>query len=331
MDEQGDFGAGQTVSDDAIVAAIAAKRKAATGESPSAPAGEPAQQQAAAVEQAAQPAEEQQPAEPEQQSAIDLASVRVPVTYRGEDGKDVTEELSVDDLRKGFQGHRDYARLTKEVADERGKVAQTVDRATAEARKAYLDGLTTMQNLAVRVIAPELANVDWAKLAQENPTQYVALRGKADQLTSLLGAIKAQGETQTQQQKAKDQEARTRAAGEAVATLRREIPGWSDEHYNRLLTGAVKTYGYALEDYGNRTDARDIMVLNDALKYRELMAKKPATEAALKAAPQTLRPGATPARTDQDEARITKAKKALEGSGEIDDAVALMRAKRQRG
>lgn len=255
---------------------------------------------------------------------------RLSVTYKGDDGADVTEEVPLNEVKAGYMRMKDHTHKTMELAKERADIPKQAEAAVTEARKQYLDGLNHLKQLVVASVLPELQGVDWVKLSQENPSEYVRLRGRQDQAQNVLRAIQAQEETQKAQATAKEGETRQRKIADTIATLKREIPGYTDQLYTGLLQGAVKHYGYEPENYASRIDARDILVLNDAIKYRELMAKKPATEAALKNAPAALKPGAVVGKTDIDQARIERSRKALQESGEVDDAVGLLRAKRAR-
>lgn len=320
----------QEPSEQDVMAAIRAKRVAAG----TAPAQEQQQtqqeEQASGTPNAADPAAGEAQQQGEQASALEPAGGRYTVKVKGDDGAETTEEVTLDELTSGYLRNRDYTLKTQEVAKARSELPQQLEKAAAEARGEYLKGLQQIEQFVQAVVAPEFRGIDWEQLSKENPAEWIRLANRRAQVENTLKVVRSQTETQRLQAEAKEKEARKARADESISTLKREIPGWNDEIYNKLLAGASKAYGYTTQEYGDRLDARDLLVLNDALKYRDLMAKKPAATEALRNAPAAIRPGASVPRTDIDQARVEKARKALSESGDVDDAVALMRAKRTR-
>ncbi len=70
---------------------------------------------------------------------------------------------------------------------------------------------------------------------------------------------------------------------------------------------------------------------NDALKYRELMSGKPSAQQKVeKASPLAVKPGAGQTPQDKRQSQVEKARETARKSGSVDDALALMQAKRRR-
>lgn len=127
------------------------------------------------------------------------------------------------------------------------------------------------------------------------------------------------GETQAQ--------ARERIARESEA-LRTAIPALKDPAkakalWETLTTGAVKNYGFTEEEAGGISDHRMVLVLRDALAYRQLKAKAPQVREEV-----TKRPVAPAARRQDPRAqgnrdRVARSER-LRQTGSMEDAIAAL-------
>jgi len=277
-----------------------------------------------------QPLEGELPAE---ELAVE-APPTLKVTIKDDEGKDVEQELPVDEVRSGYMRHADYTRKTQALAKERAQIPQQLaesNRAVTETREQFSQALQHLQALAVNAAAPELQGVDWNRLAVENPSEHVRLTQRANHLNATLTQIQNAQKQVAEQAQAQHKKALQEAAMSARETLNREIPGgWNDSLYQKITKGAVDHYGYTQDEFLNFTDARTILMANDALKYRELLAGKPKAQHTVGKAPLAVRPGAAPTPSDRRQSVVEKARETARKSGSVEDALALMQAKRAR-
>ena len=301
-------------------------------EDPNPQAAEPAATGDQPVE--GQPAEGQIPEGDAQ--AIDAGALppTIKVTIKDDDGKDVEQELPVDEVRSGYMRHADYTRKTQALAKERAALPQQIaesKRIATESQQQFVQQLQQFQQFVIQAAAPELQGVDWNRLAVENPGEHVRLTQRANQVNATLAQIQNQQKRIAAQAEAQHKQEKQQSAVQARETLNREIPGgWNDDLYVKITKGAVNHYGYTPEEFGTITDARTIIMANDALKYRELVSGKPIAQQKVEKAPLTVRPGAAPTQTEKARTQIEKARDVARKSGSVDDAVALMQAKRAR-
>ena len=175
--------------------------------------------------------------------------------------------------------------------------------------------------------APELQNVDWNKLANEDPAEFVRLSAKAQQLTGSLKAIDAE---MHKAQEAKQEEFKTalaKAVQESVEVLQRDIPGWGNEKYRELMKVGTEDYGFSQDEIANVYDARVIKMLHDAHQWRQLQKAKPAVEKKLVTVPKVLKPGTQNQQTNPAQKNLQEANTRLRKSGKPDDFAALLLAK----
>lgn len=263
----------------------------------------------------------------------DLSAVKVPVTYKGDDGSDITEELPLEEIRSGYMRQRDYTAKTQEVSRARAAIPLAVEQGVSEARNQYVQSLQQFQALVQTLAAPELVNVDWQKLAQENPAEYVAKSARAQQIQGVLQALAQNQEGERQRVFAATKQAAEQEARQSVELLKTAIPNFSAEKYQGLIQGAVKEYGkYGLktEEVAGITGAVPFIVIHDALAYRALMAKKPGVTNKVNTAPVAIKPGASKTRADAVNARTKPLQERLAKTGDLQDAVALYSARQRR-
>lgn len=259
----------------------------------------------------------------------------IKVIVKGDDGKDVEQEVPLDEVRSGYMRHADYTRKTQQLATERKQIPQKLaeaDRFVQERSQHFDHALQNIEAFVVQAISPELQNVNWQQLAQENPNEYVRLNQRAQQVNATLQQIRNHRQEVAKQ----SEQQRTRSMQESAAasreTLNREIPGgWNDDLYAKLQKGAVNHYGFVPEEIGNVVDARIMMAIHDGLKYRELQSGKPITQQRIAGAPQlAVKPGATATGADKRQSAVETARAKAQKSGSVDDALAVLQAKRAR-
>lgn len=256
-----------------------------------------------------------------------LEAIELEVTVKGEDGKDVVEKLPVKALREGYMRQKDYQRKTAEVARQRDAVGEQVRQAVESERTAYQTQLQQVQALLVETVAPELKDANWNDLAANNPFEYVRLRNRADQIAQALSTIQAKQKELTAKQQAEQDATRKTLVAKARETLEADIPGWNDNLYQTLMKSSEK-HGFKPEEVATWLDPRAIKLLHKANLYDQLKADKqtPAPEKRVTVPPKVVRPG-TAQNTNPRQQQEQGAMKRLQGSGKIEDAAAVIRAR----
>lgn len=254
-----------------------------------------------------------------------LEAIELETTYKGDDGKDITEKLPVKALREGYMRQKDYQRKTAEVARQRDAVGEQVRQAVESERSAYQTSLQQMQALLVETVAPELKDVNWNDLAANNAFEYVRLRNRADQIAQAFSKVQASQQEVTAKQKTEQDAARQKLAAKARETLEADIPNWNDTLYQTLMKSGEK-YGYKPEEVATWIDPRAIKLLHKAHQFDQLQAEKtaPSADKRVSVPPKVVRPGAAQ-NVNQQAQREQSAMKQLQSSGKIQDAAAVIR------
>jgi hypothetical protein len=296
------------------------------------------QQEAEAQAQATPPAEqpateqatEQPPAEsPAEQEVVkwdEVKDVKIKVPMKNGD-KEWEEELTLHDLREGHMMRKDYLQKTQEVAEQRRQTEAQTAQAVEKERGQYLEALGALRKTVLAAATPELSNVDWSKLAAENPAEYVRLQNRAREFNEAMQRISFEEEKVQIQQSQERQKRRDLAVDESRVKLKEAIPQWNDDLYQSLLKRSYDTYGFKPDEMREVYDDRIMRVLHDAHQWRAMQEGKPLAEKKVSTVPSVLRPGNAKPKVDPRTQELTKARDALAANGnDMDAAAAVMGA-----
>lgn len=245
---------------------------------------------------------------------------RYAVTVDGE-----TLELDEEELKAGYRMAAHNTRTAQALGDEKRAFeaeAQVVRQKEAE----YAQGLTQLRQALEKITGEP----NWAERRKVLPPDEF-LKEKADWEASKaeVDALKRhEAEIQAQAQKTQAEQFQQYRRAEQDKLLA-AIPEWSDgekakTEHAKLITVA-KQYGYTEQDMLSVTDHRAILVLRDAMKYRELH-REPNAQTKAKVAPiKTARPG-TPERPRPNEAQQKLIDRAAKTGHQKDAMAAILGA-----
>lgn len=240
---------------------------------------------------------------PERWHEFDEEELEIPVKLKVQ-GEEV--EVPLREALQGYQRQADYTRKTQELKAQREEAANVRDEATrmAETYRQQLDvlGRFVGQNL--------------------DPTTRQVLAQSYERAVADAQAAQAHALQETLE---REHEALTEA-------LDWDSPESVEEGKTYLAEGAQEVYGFEPEVLSQLTDHRALVVLHDALRYREMREKADGTLAAArkgrKGSGRTLTPGT---RNPSDGSRRTRATKELQARRErlrrtnrLDDAAAVI-------
>lgn len=277
----------------------------------------------------AKPAAETPPADatqPEQEVVKwdEVKDVKIKVPMKDGD-KEWEEEVSLEQLRAERMMQADYTRKTQEVAERERQADAKAQQAVEKERSQYLEALGALHAAVQQAATPELANVDWNKLAAENPAEYVRLSNRAREVNEAMQRIRFE-EEKVQSQQSKERQARLdQAVAESQKKLKEAIPTWNDDLYQSLLKRGVDTYGFKYDEMGEVWDHRIMRVLHDAHQWQAMQQGKPLAEKKVVTVPNVLRPGNAKPKVDQKVQELQQTRTRLTANpNDIDAAAALM-------
>ena len=254
---------------------------------------------------------------------VDVYSVKV-------DGEEI--EVSLEELVSGYHRQSDYTKKTQEISEERKAI---------EEYKNQFDGQMTQLNQerqqyqqALGQLGQQLsaglnryANVDWAKLKQDDPIEYVTKRDEFRSEQERIQAVQQQQGQIAHQQQQEFAHAHQKAVAEEGRKLHDLIPNWSDPVEQPKIAGQIRTYGlgqgYSKEEIDGLVDARSVNVLLKAMKYDALQSADIKTKK-VKNKPKMVKAGAKRAKADSAKRRKADSMKRLRKTGDTKDAARLL-------
>jgi hypothetical protein len=241
------------------------------------------------------------------------------------DGKEF--EVTLDELRAGYQRQSDFTRKSQEIAAQRAqleaenaKVAE--DKEAAESARSkyeqYIQSVPMLSMMADDTIAKavnRLKSPEMVTLAKEDPSEYLAQRAELERVIAEQSDSKnrmvAQYNEFQQQFTAQRQAVLQDTLQRANELLNKEVEGWADGSAKKAIaTYALEQAELTEEEINSLYDHRYVKILNKARLYDELMSNKDAVAKKVgKAPPKVLAPGNTQAEGEDDFS--TRKKKAL--------------------
>ncbi len=240
----------------------------------------------------------------------------IPVTVNGKEERWTLDQLKQSAAGQGYinQKMQENAALEKQYKQQAQALAQQQQQVLAMYQQAQQGGLQ-----APTPPSKELFDQDPIGYMEAKLTYDEAKAAHDQQLVQLRGM---------QQQQAQQQQAARQAhLAQQAEVLKQYIPEIVDpEKGEKLKAGIIDTgvhYGFTPEEMAGVTDARYVRALNDARKYRQLIANKKKSQSKADGVRPVVKAGAKK-RSDGQAATRKKAQQRLQKTGSIDDALSLM-------
>ena len=254
--------------------------------------------------------EDDEDADEAEESTPELYTVKV-------DGKE--EQVSLDDLKRGYSGQQYVQKGMQEAANLR-KQAEQVYQALMNER--------AMVAQAIQGGIPQPPAEPSKEMFESDPIGFMEAKLKYDDQLKEYNEQMGQFQQIAEQQGQAQQAAQRAYLEREMETLKQVVPEFADPQKasqvrDRLVTMGQEIYGYEPNEISAVMDHRAIRVLNDAIKYQELMSGKKQAEKKAKPKPKrTVRAGAKKTASNANAERQTRQK--LKKSGSINDALSLI-------
>ncbi len=236
------------------------------------------------------------------------------------DGKEV--EVTLDELQKGYSRTQDYTRKTQQVAEAR-KAAEAELQAIRAEREQYAQLLGALSEQVKTAADPK---IDWDRLYNEDPIEYVRQREVMRENREKAAAIQAEQQRLAEiSQKEQMEQFQAVKAKESDALLE-ALPTWKDpakaKAEKAMLVEFGQKMGFTPQELGNIYDHRVVLALRKAALYDQMQAKRQGIKPVVNNGPKPAKPGAA-GRVSQmsDSARATQR---LAKTGRVQDAASAI-------
>ena len=232
-------------------------------------------------------------------------------------------ELSVnlEELIQGYQRNADYTRKTQELAQERNQSSEFVERSKKDV-EAKLQKLNELNNAAQAQLQQEYAEVDFEKLYDEDPVEAARLEHKMRKKHEQLAQV------QQQTQELQSQEF-NKYLGEQQKLLSQKIPEFMDEQKGPRFKQQMRDYlgniGFNDNEINSVYDHRYVMLVKDAMSYRNLQKAKPGIKKKVANAPKVVKGGVAKSKGQADAEAKRQQLSKLRKTGQVRDAAKFFR------
>ena len=245
----------------------------------------------------------------EEQEQPQVFSVKV-------DGKEV--EVTLDELQKGYSRTQDYTRKTQQIAEVRKQTEVELQAVRAE-REQYAQLLSALESQVQQVAQP---NIDWDRLYQEDPIEWVRQREVMRENQEKAAAIQSEQQRLSQlsqQEQAQFMQQKLQHEQEALLAA---IPDWKDakkaQAEKALLVEFGQKIGFTPEELKSVVDHRAVLMLRKAALYDQMMSKRGNIKPVINNGPRPAKPGAAGRVSNTTEA--VRAQQRVAKTGRVDDA-----------
>jgi len=245
----------------------------------------------------------------EEQEQPQVFSVKV-------DGKEV--EVTLDELQKGYSRTQDYTRKTQQIAEVRKQTEAELQAVRAE-REQYAQLLSALEAQVQQVAQP---NIDWDRLYQEDPIEWVRQREVMRENQEKSAAIQSEQQRLaqlSQQEQAQFMQQKLQQEQEALLAA---IPDWKDakkaQAEKALLVEFGQKIGFTPDELKSVVDHRAVLMLRKAALYDQMMSKRGNIKPVTNNGPRPAKPGAAGRVSNTTEA--VRAQQRVAKTGRVDDA-----------
>lgn len=255
-------------------------------------------------------------------------SLKVPVKVDG-----TPAEATIADLVKSYQ--------MGEAADKRLEDAKTKARALTEEAGQLKQAVETQLSVAGKLIASLESGLDdeasdIAKLREDDPAEYSArkedLRDRRQALEKLKRDAVADFEKAREGEQTQQTERQNEFLQQQHTMLLERLPEWRDADKAKAEKSELVSYllnqGFEQQDVMQAADHRLILLARKAMLFDRSQTKTNVAKKKVAKVPKVMKPGAPKPQEQVNREQVDQARQRLRKSGTMDDAMALLRAKR---
>jgi len=236
------------------------------------------------------------------------------------DGTDY--EVTQDELIQGYQRNADYTRKTQELAVEKQQSSEFVERSKKDV-EAKLAQLTQLNQAAQAQLQEEYANIDFEKLYDEDPVEAARLEHKMRKKHEQLAQVQQQTQQLQTQEFQKYLEEQQKQLNIKLPELSHPEKG---QQFKKQMRDYLSSVGFNAQEIDSVYDHRYVMLVRDAMSYRNLQKAKPQIKKKAVNAPKVVKSGVSKSKGQQQAEAKRQQLSKLRKSGSVQDAAKFFRS-----
>ena len=231
-------------------------------------------------------------------------------------------EVTQDELIQGYQRNADYTRKTQELAAEKQQTSDFVERSKkdVETKIAKLDQL----NQAAQVqLQQEYAQVDFEKLYDEDPVEAARLEHKMRKKNEQLQQVQQQTQQLQMEEFNKYLEEQQKQMTVKIPEMTHPEKG---PQFRKQMRDYLSSVGFNNQEIDSVYDHRYVLLVRDAMAYRNLQKAKPQIKKKAVNAPKVVKSGVSKSKGQQAAEAKRQQLSRLKKTGKVADAAKIFRS-----
>ena len=180
-------------------------------------------------------------------------------------------DVTLDELRNGYSRDADYRRKTEDLAFERKQFQSDAEKQRQDLSSKF-DEVNQALSYAQQQLNQEISSADLTKLYEEDPTEAARIDHRLRRKQEMLNDSIRKTEAARKQEKQK-------YVMEQHQLLKTKLPELSDPEKAAVLSRDINTnmkaYGFTDTEINSVSDHRIVLLVRDAIKYRNMQSSKP--------------------------------------------------------
>lgn len=229
------------------------------------------------------------------------------------------QEVTLDELKRGYSGQKYIQKGMAEAAEMRKQIEQ-MQQETSQRQQMLNQMINQVQQNGIPVV-PEYPSEE---LRESDPLGFLEAEANYRRAVEKRQQWDNQQRYLAQQQAAQEQQMNNQFLEQQAMRLAEWMPEFADPEkrtvfVQEMSSKAKKHYNLTDEQIGTVKTAEEVMILNDALKWRELQAKTGQAQKKAQGARPVVQPAAKRAASTGKANQAKKAKSAMKRTGSPDD------------
>lgn len=239
-------------------------------------------------------------------------------------------DVTLSELRDGYQMEADYRRKTSELAEKRKEFDAEREHLTNELNTQFKEA-QNLTGLLEQSLLAEFQAVDWNGLRQSDPAEFAARKQEFNDRHAQIQQARNQINDEIRKQYTEQQDEQKEKYKQILEGEKEKlidaIPDFGNEEKAKALTANISDYlkaqGFNDGEIDQIYDHRHLLVIRDAMAYRELKTRQPEVKNKVVNAPKLQKPGS--GQKPSGEKVRQQLRSRLKKSGRVEDAAALIK------
>lgn len=244
-----------------------------------------------------------------------------PRYYIKVDGEE--QEVTLDELRNGYQRQADYTRKSQALAEQR-KAYEANLQAIQSEREQYSQALEVMAAQQKNELA-QYENIDWKTLKEDDPMEYMEKRLEFQEARDKIVRVQQEQQRVAAEQQQRVQQQLSEIMQTEFTKLKEALPSYADPSSN--LKNELRDYGLSLgfsqQDLDSISDHRVVLVLHKAMLQDRAAQGTVRKAKSSKPVPKVVKSGTPESKTQRSKKASQQRRERLAKTGSTRDATSV--------